>query len=122
MATVLVVEDDDDNRRFLQELLQFDTHQVFTARNGLEALLWLQRQQQLPHCILLDLDMPIMSGQEFVRRVQGEPRFAQIRIIILSGDPHRHLDDLPQTTACLEKPAAPDLLVETVARCSAHPS
>jgi CheY-like chemotaxis protein len=120
MARVLVVEDDADNLRFLQELLQLETHEVHTARDGREALVWLERQRQLPDCILLDLDMPIMTGQEFFRRVQDEPRFAEIRIIILSGDPHRHANDLPRTTACLEKPAAPDLLIETVARCAAR--
>ena len=119
MARVLVVEDDDDNRRFLQELLQLETHEVHTARNGREALIWLRSQQRLPHCIVLDLDMPIMTGQEFFRLVQDEPRFAQIRIIILSGDPHRHADGVPRTTACLEKPAAPDRLIATVARCAA---
>ena len=118
MARVLVVEDDDDNRRFLQELLQLDAHEVHTTRNGREALVWLRGQRQLPHCIVLDLDMPIMTGQEFFRRLQDEARFAQIRIIVLSADPHRHADDLSRTTACLEKPAAPDLLIETVARCA----
>ena len=118
MGRILVVEDDDDNRNFLQRLLQLDNHEVHTARNGLDALTWLRAQQALPHCIVLDLDMPIMTGEELFWRLQDEPRFADIRVIVLSGDPHRHNDDLPTTIACLEKPARPETLTDIVARCA----
>ena len=123
MGRVLVVDDDDDNRRFLQELLQLDAHEVYTACNGRDALTWLRTQRVLPHCIVLDLDMPIMTGEEFFRRLQDEPRFAHIRVIVLSGDPHRHTDHLPPTIACLEKPAPPEMLTDIVARCAqpSHP-
>ena len=118
MARVLVVEDDDDNRRFLTTVLQLDTHEVHTAGNGREALEWLRTQQNLPHCIFLDLDMPIMTGEEFFRRLQAEPRLAQIRIVILSGDPYRPTGDLPSTVMRLEKPASPEMLTDIVARCA----
>ena len=118
MGRILVVEDDDDNRSFLQRLLQFDNHEVHTARNGLDALIWLGTQQVLPHCIVLDLDMPIMSGEELFWRLQAEPRLAKIRVIVLSGDARRHTDDLPTTVACLDKPAPPEMLSDIVARCA----
>ena len=117
MGRILVVEDDDDNRSFLQTLLQLDSHEVHAARNGLDALTWLRTQQVLPHCIVLDLDMPIMTGEELFWRLQDEPRFADIRVIVLSGDAHRHTDDLPTTIACLHKPAPPEMLTDIVARC-----
>jgi CheY-like chemotaxis protein len=120
VARILVVEDDEDNRRFLKELLQTDSHEVHTARDGSDALDWLHAQRILPHCILLDLDMPVMTGQELVRHLQAEPRLADIRIIVLSGDPHRHPQDCPRTIACLEKPAPPDLLIDTVTHCAAQ--
>jgi CheY-like chemotaxis protein len=118
MGRILVVEDDDENRSFLQALLQLDNHEVHTARNGLDALTWLRTQQVLPHCIVLDLDMPIMTGEELFWRLQGEPRLAKIRVIVLSGDAHRHTDDLPTAIACLEKPAPPEMLTDIVARCA----
>jgi CheY-like chemotaxis protein len=120
MARVLVVEDDDDNRRFLKALLQLDAHDVHTACDGRDALAWLRTQPHLPHCILLDLDMPVMTGLEFVRRLQDEARFAQIRVIVLSGDPHRSAYLSDRITAYLEKPAPPELLIDTVARCAAQ--
>ena len=118
MGRVLVVEDDDDNRGFLQELLLLDTHEVHTACNGLEALTWLRTQRTLPHCIVLDLDMPIMRGEEFFRRLRDDPRFAEIRVIILSGEPHRLTDNFPPTVARLEKPTSPEMLTDVVARCT----
>jgi CheY-like chemotaxis protein len=118
MARVLVIEDDSDNRFFLQELLRLNTHEVHTARDGQDALSWLRTQRLLPDCILLDLDMPIMTGQEFFRQMQDEPRFSRIRVIILSGDLHGHADDLPRAATFLEKPAPPDVLVDVVARCA----
>jgi CheY-like chemotaxis protein len=118
MARVLVIEDDTDNRLFLQELLRLNTHEVHTARDGQDALSWLRTEQLLPDCILLDLDMPIMTGQEFFRQLRGDPRFSRIRVIILSGDLHRHANDLPRAALCLEKPAPPDVLVDVVTRCA----
>jgi CheY-like chemotaxis protein len=118
MGRVLVVEDDDDNRGFLQALLLLDTHEVHTARNGLEALTWLRAQRRLPNCIVLDLDMPIMTGQEFLRQLQNDPRLAHIRVIVLSADPHKQTDHLPPSIARIEKPAAPEMLTDVVARCT----
>ena len=118
MGRVLVVEDDADNRGFLEALFLLDTHEVHAACNGLEALTWLRAQRDLPHCIVLDLDMPIMTGQEFFRQLQNDPRLAHIRVIVLSGDPRRQTDHLPPSVARLEKPAAPETLTDIVSRCT----
>ena len=111
-----MVEDDDDNRGFLEALFLLDTHEVHAACNGLEALTWLRAQRDLPHCIVLDLDMPIMTGQEFFRQLQNDPRLAHIRVIVLSGDPHRYTHHFPPGVTRLEKPAAPEMLTDIVTR------
>jgi two-component system, OmpR family, response regulator len=59
--TVLVVEDDDDTRASLQELLEEHGYQVATARNGRDAETYL-RHGPTPACVLLDLWMPVMDG------------------------------------------------------------
>ena len=117
MARVLVIDDDTDNRRFLQHVLQVATHDVHTARDGQDALAWLRTQSFPPDCIVLDLDMPIMTGQELFSRLQADPQFCHIGIIILSGDLDRHVSHLPRSAVCLEKPAPPEVLVDAVARC-----
>jgi CheY-like chemotaxis protein len=62
----LVIDDDTDNRRFLQQVLQVATHDVHTARDGQDALTWLRTQSFPPDCIVLDLDMPIMTVRNYL--------------------------------------------------------
>jgi chemosensory pili system protein ChpA (sensor histidine kinase/response regulator) len=117
MARVLVIEDDTDNRHFLKQLLEVADYDVHTARDGQDALTWLRTHRLLPDCIVLDLDMPIMTGEEFVDHLRAEPRFSTIRIIILSGDLQQRANALSCAHTCLEKPAAPEALVGAVAEC-----
>ncbi len=83
-AVVLVVEDDDDAREALAELLQAEGYAVAQAVNGLAALEWL-RANPAPRVILLDLMMPVMSGPEFRDRQLREAALAAIPVIIVSA-------------------------------------
>ena len=62
---ILVVEDDDANREFLRALLESEGFLVATASDGREALIWLNDHPS-PDLVLLDLEMPRMSGWEFL--------------------------------------------------------
>ena len=68
-ALILVVEDDDDARDAIRELLEDEGYRVASAGNGEEAEDHL-RSGARPDCILLDLSMPIMDGWTFVSRLQ----------------------------------------------------
>src|SRR5438045_9645090 len=59
--TVLLVEDDDDTRLALAELLQEHGYQVEPASNGREAHSYLESHPR-PSCMVLDLWMPVMDG------------------------------------------------------------
>lgn len=83
-AKILVVEDDDDIRDSLKELLEEEGYQVDTAANGEQALNRLRGEA--PQLILLDLMMPVMDGWEFAERIRGRPDWAQIPVIVLSAD------------------------------------
>ena len=61
--SILVVDDDPDSLQLLALILQNDGHEVVTATNGMEA--FNLACEHLPFLILLDLMMPIMSGEEF---------------------------------------------------------
>jgi len=91
-APVLIVEDDDDLREMMAQLLTLEGFRVQTAANGREALEYLERGE-LPNLILLDLMMPIMDGWEF-RRIQSEdPKIASLPVIVLSAlEPTRTAD------------------------------
>jgi CheY-like chemotaxis protein len=110
MATVLVVEDDDDFRAMVQTLLEIEGYVVQAARHGLEAL---DRLRERPPCaILLDLMMPVMDGFEFRRRqlAQPEPVRSIPVICVTAIDVEAETLGIP----CLRKPVNPDELLELV--------
>jgi two-component system, chemotaxis family, chemotaxis protein CheY len=93
---VLIVEDQDDVRESLADLLMLEGYRVATAANGQEALAQL-RSQPLPHVILLDLRMPVMDGRTFRKEQQGSPALAVIPVVVLSGEA-----EIQETAAALE--------------------
>jgi DNA-binding NtrC family response regulator len=84
MADVLVVDDDCDMADLLVELLQSPAHGVRVARDGREALELVA--QRRPDLVLLDVEMPLVSGPEMVAgmliRDCGDER---IPVVLLSG-------------------------------------
>jgi CheY-like chemotaxis protein len=78
---VLVVDDDVSVRESLVMLLAAAGYDVNTARHGFDALLQLRRMQ--PDVIISDLNMPEMSGFEFLSVVRR--RFPQIPVVAMSG-------------------------------------
>ncbi len=82
-ATVLVVEDDDDNREVLVEWLTRNSYRVTTARSGREALDVLEMQH--PDLMLLDVLMPDLNGLEVLERVRRMPAHADLPIIMTTG-------------------------------------
>jgi CheY-like chemotaxis protein len=81
---ILIVDDDDDLRSALAELLALEGFTVKTVRGGVEALESLAKDP-LPALILLDLMMPWMSGREFAERQREDPRIAAIPVVVLSA-------------------------------------
>jgi CheY-like chemotaxis protein len=81
---ILVVDDDSAIRDSLALVLQSGGYEVTTATNGFDALLQLKRR--LPAIVLSDLNMPQMSGFEFLSVVRR--RFPQISVIAMSGAYH----------------------------------
>ena len=63
---ILIVEDSDDSREMLAELLRVAGYRVEEARNGLEAYSMLKAATEPPKLMLLDLMMPVMSGPELI--------------------------------------------------------
>lgn len=63
---VLIVEDDDDVREFMQLLVSMAGYETMTARDGQDALV--KMRQRRPCLVLLDLQMPRMDGWEFRAR------------------------------------------------------
>ena len=109
---VLIVEDDDDLREMMAQLLSLEGYQAAAVANGQEALEYL-RQGTAPDLILLDMMMPVMDGWEFRRRQKSDPSMAEVPVIVLSAlDQSRAADVNAQ--AFLKKPLDFDRLLQLV--------
>ncbi len=80
---VLVVEDEDDIRDTLADVLTAEGYVVETAQNGLEALALVKSME--PDLVLVDLMMPVMNGWDFHRRIRQNPSTAGLRVVAVSA-------------------------------------
>ena len=86
---ILVVEDQEDNRQILRDLLTKSGFEIVEAENGEEALVAVAKQR--PDLILMDIQLPLLDGYEATRRIKADPALRSIPIIVvtsyaLSGD------------------------------------
>ena len=84
---VLIVEDDPDLRWSLVDQLEGAGIKAETANDGLEALTKLHRGFAAD-AILLDLVMPVMSGSEFLKCRDAEPKLRAIPAVVLTANAH----------------------------------
>lgn len=87
-VSVLLVEDNDDFRRFMVDCLQ-PRYQVFDAVNGQEALSILEKHPV--QIVISDVMMPVMDGLELCHQIKTDLRFSHIPVILLtakSADEH----------------------------------
>ena len=109
---VLIVEDDEDLREMMAQLLTLEGFQTATVANGREALEYLHNASK-PDVILLDLMMPVMDGWEFRRQQQADPSIAPVPVIVLSALDQGRASNL-EATAFLKKPLDFDRLLTLV--------
>jgi two-component system, cell cycle response regulator DivK len=86
---ILVVEDQEDNRRILRDLLTSRGYNLVEAEDGEQALTMAQHER--PDLILMDVQIPLLDGYEVTRRLKADPVLRAIPIIVvtsyaLSGD------------------------------------
>src|SRR5688500_150774 len=115
-TVVLVVDDDHAVRSLLRSALKADGHEVLEAANGREALALLTSGEcPQPCAIVLDLNMPIMTGWEFLAIVKSYHRLARIPVLVISGG-YLHSDALEHgaIAGCLLKPFSPPELIDKV--------
>jgi CheY-like chemotaxis protein len=109
---VLIVEDDEDLRDMMAQMLAIEGFAAAAVANGREALDYLRRAIK-PHVILLDLMMPVMDGWEFRRRQQADPELAPVPVIVLSALDRSRAEPV-DAIAFLKKPLDFDRLLELV--------
>ncbi|MEN9699398.1 MAG: hypothetical protein RLZZ301_596 [Bacteroidota bacterium] len=83
MATLLVVDDEEDIRELVKYNLQREGHTVFTAENGVDCLEQVAKIK--PDLILLDVMMPHMDGIEVCEKLKSSPEWNDILICFLTA-------------------------------------
>jgi CheY-like chemotaxis protein len=109
---VLIVEDDEDLREMMAQLLTLEGYDAATVANGREALEYLHNAST-PSVILLDLMMPVMDGWEFRRQLEADPTLAPVPVIVLSALDQVRAVNI-HAAAFLKKPLDFDRLLDLV--------
>jgi len=81
--TVLVVDDDDNTRRFLTVALEENGYEAITAADGDEG--YKKIQEMIPDLILLDVMMPKKTGFSLFKQLRRSDEFKGIPVIMLTG-------------------------------------
>ena len=111
--SVLVVDDDSDNRESLAELLEVHGYAATTACDGDEALR--KAMEQPPTAIILDLMMPKVGGFEAVQRLKSDQRTREVPVVCLTGLTNmRELAIQVGFAAYLVKPVPGDRLLQVL--------
>ena len=94
--SILVVEDNELNREMLCAMLE-DRYNVLQAENGKEGLEVLQENYRDISIIVLDVQMPVMNGYEFLHAVKDDDLLKEIPVIVATGS-----SDIEEEERCLE--------------------
>ena len=112
---ILVVEDQEDNRRILRDLLTSVDYEMLEVEDGEAAVRAAKKHR--PDLILMDIQLPIMDGYEATRRIKADPDLRAIPIIVvtsyaLSGDEEKARD--AGCDAYVAKPFSPRQLLAKI--------
>ena len=80
---ILVVEDQEDNRRIMRDLLTNAGFDLIEAANGEEGVRMAKAGR--PDLILMDIQMPVLDGYEATRRIKALPEFRDTPIIVVTS-------------------------------------
>ena len=82
--TLLIVEDNEMNREMLEGILE-EQYEILQAENGAIGLEILQEHMNDISVVILDVQMPVMDGYEFLQRVKQDPFLSQIPIVVATS-------------------------------------
>lgn len=118
-ANVLVVDDSKIMRQMIKRTLRMaglDIHEMYEASNGIEA--FAQLAQHEVGVVILDINMPVMNGIQFLNRMHDDPRLRDVPVVIASTEgSETRIEQLLENGArgYLRKPFHPEQLRDTLA-------
>ena len=113
--TVLYVEDNEFNRKIVRQLLSVTTYRLLEAIDGEQGVA--MAFDARPDLVLMDIQLPKLSGLDATRKIRQDPRTAHVPIIVvtsfaLSGDDQKALE--AGASAYLAKPYSPRQMLELI--------
>jgi len=108
---ILVVEDQEDNRQILRDLLGNAGYELTEAENGEQAL------AGRPDLILMDIQLPVLDGYEATRRIKSDPALRSIPIIAVTSYALGGDEDKGRAAGCdayVTKPYSPRQLLARI--------
>ena len=118
VRTILVVEDERDICTLVREILEEEGYAVAVASNGEDALKYMRSMgSAVPSMILLDLMLPVMDAFDFHAKLQEDPQWKEIPIVVFSANNRiaEHAASLA-AVATIKKPARLEELLAAVER------
>ncbi len=85
---ILIVEDNEKNRKLVRDVLQFRGYQTLEAENAEEGIRLAQESR--PALILMDIQLPGMNGIEALKRLRADPRTKKIPVIAVTASAMTH--------------------------------
>jgi|SRR5579862_278670 len=114
---ILVVDDQPENLRLVRHLLESFKYSVLTALNAEEALEQVRRSP--PDLILMDVQLPGISGLELTARIKADPLTRSIPVVAVTASDSKNLEANAKAAGCaavVAKPIDGRALPKTIAR------
>jgi len=115
--TILIIEDNELNQQLFAELLEEAGYRVLRAGEGLDGFNLAKAER--PDLVLMDIQLPAISGLEVTRWLKDDPELAHIPVVAITayampGDEERMRDG--GCEAYIPKPIRTEMFLETIAR------
>ncbi|MEK6546081.1 MAG: response regulator [Nitrospinota bacterium] len=117
--SILIVDDNENIRGLLKNVLMFEGYETASATNGKEALEMLATDQK-PDLILMDIEMPVMDGYQTCKEIRDNKEYSSIPIIVLTAVYNKNVIKKVLTIGANDYIAKPFEPEELLARISSH--
>lgn len=84
LKTIFVVDDEESSVKLVQLLLEYEGYRVFTANTGEETIDFLEKSDEKPDLILLDIIMPKLDGLEVCKWIKSQPNLKNIPVVLFT--------------------------------------
>jgi len=112
---ILIVEDTEDNRRIMRDLLSNAGFDIVEAHDGQAAVA--AAANYVPDLILMDIQLPVLNGYEAIRRIKADPKLQSIPIVAVTSYALTGDKESARAAGCdryVAKPFSPRQLLATI--------